>query len=93
MSEDSEDEESEDGEEEVTEVTFTANFEVEEATEATFDDEVREQIEIDGVLITFYAKPGVLPDDAKFDVKIVESEAEEEIKEDLQNVLNSETED
>ena len=93
LSEESEDEESEDGEEEVTEVTFTANFEVEEATEATFDDEVREQIEIDGVLITFYAKPGVLPDDAKFDVKIVESEAEEEIKENLQDVINSETED
>ncbi|MBO6255574.1 MAG: hypothetical protein J6O49_18320, partial [Bacteroidaceae bacterium] len=86
VSEDAEGEESEDGEEEVKEVTFTANF------KAIINKEVVREVEMDGVLITFSAEPGVLPNDAQFEVIRVYPNVDKAIEEDLSNELDKEIE-
>ena len=89
VSEDAEDAEGEEPEDEVKEITFTANF-VAKDEGPTFNGKVIRSVEVDGVQVDFWAEQGVLPDDARFEVKRVYPNVEAAIEKDLEAVINEE---
>ncbi|RKM60433.1 hypothetical protein D6855_06860 [Butyrivibrio sp. CB08] len=78
--------------EDITEsVEFTANFEAVEEEELP---PVQDSVSVNGVRISLHANPGVLPEDAKLDVKTLEESDEVSItEEDVKEAVDAVTEE
>ncbi|MBP3783077.1 MAG: InlB B-repeat-containing protein, partial [Butyrivibrio sp.] len=77
--------EGEESEEEVKEITFTANFE----EKVTWNQEFNQSktIDEDGIIVSLYAEPNVLPDDAELRVTKITGSLED----DLENAVEADT--